>query len=290
MTMHFPTIGLMGKYTNPEVKSSLTSLVTFLQSQKRNVILENHCAKLLSELNVPGADKAALAEQVDLIIVVGGDGSLLDAARLAVDHDIPVLGINRGRRGFLADISPQAITQSLEPLLKGQYTEENRFLLEMTLLRNEKEIANGTALNDVVLYSGDIAKMIEFQVIIDGQFVCRQRSDGIITATPTGSTAYALAGGGPILHPSLAAIALVPMHPPILSSRPIVVDSKSEITLHLMPENKLSPRLSCDGQLHFDTEPDDTILIKRKAKELRLLHPTDYDYYHTLRSKLGWAA
>jgi len=288
--MHFPTIGLMGKHTNPEVKSTFTSLVTFLQSQHRKVVLEKQCATLLPELNIKGADKETLASQCDLIVVVGGDGSFLDAARLIVDHNIPVVGVNRGRRGFLTDISPQAFSQSLEPLLQGHYQEEHRFLLEMTLLRNKKVVDKGIALNDVVLYSGDIAKMIEFQVIIDGQFVYRQRSDGIITATPTGSTAYALAGGGPILHPSLAAMVLVPMHPPMLSSRPIVIDSQSEITLHLMPENVISPRLSCDGQLHFDTQPGDTIVITRKAKELRLLHPTDYDYYHTLRTKLGWTA
>lgn len=290
MTTLFPTIGLMGKYTNPEVKGTLTSIISFLQSQNRTVALEESCANLLPELKLKGVSKEALADSCDLAIVVGGDGSLLDAARILVDKNIPVVGVNRGRRGFLADISPQALTQSLEPLLQGKYEEEHRFLFEMTLLRKNQVIGEGTALNDVVLYSGDIAKMIEFQVIIDGQFVYRQRSDGIIAATPTGSTAYALAGGGPILHPSLAAMVLVPMHPPMLSSRPIVIDSRSEIELHLMPENVISPRLSCDGQVHFDTQSDDTIVIKRKTKELRLLHPADYDYYHTLRTKLGWTA
>lgn len=290
MATFFPNIGLMGKTSNPEVKGTLASIISFLQSHQRNLILEEGCANLLPELNLKGVNKDILASTCDLAIVVGGDGSLLDAARTFVDHNVPVVGVNRGRRGFLADISPQALTQSLEPLLQGKFEEEPRFLLEMTLLRQNQVIGQGIALNDVVLYSGDIAKMIEFQVIIDGQFVYRQRSDGIITATPTGSTAYALAGGGPILHPSLAAMVLVPMHPPMLSSRPIVVDSQSEIELHLMPDNVISPRLSCDGQVHFDTEPDDTIVIKRKAKALRLLHPADYDYYHTLRTKLGWTA
>lgn len=288
MTMFFPTIGLMGKHTNPEVKGTLTSLVAFLQTQKRKVILEKDCAALLPEYNLPGVDKETLVASCDLIIVVGGDGSLLDAARIAVDKDIPVIGVNRGRRGFLADLSPQVLTQSLEPILAGHFEEEHRFLLEMSLLRKNKVLHQGIALNDIILHTGDIAKMIDFQVIIDDQFVYRQRSDGLITATPTGSTAYALAGGGPILHPSLTAIVLVPMHPPMLNSRPIVVDSNSQIQLHVMPDNIIAPHLSCDGQVHFQVEPDDTILIKRKIKELRLLHPTDYDYYHTLRSKLGW--
>lgn len=284
-----PTIGLMGKPTNPEVKGTLESLVAFLHAHQRKVVLEERCAALLSDGKELGVKKEALSSQCDLVIVVGGDGSLLEAARLLVDSNIPVIGVNRGRRGFLTDISPQALSQSLEPILRGEYHEEHRFLLEMSLSRQDQIIHQGIALNDVVLHTGDIAKMIEFQIIINEQFVCRQRSDGIIVSTPTGSTAYSLAGGGPILHPHLSAMVLVPMHPPILSSRPIVIDSASYIKLHLTLENIISPRLSCDGQVHFPVEPNDTILIQRKTKELRLLHPLDYDYYHTLRTKLGWS-
>lgn len=285
----FPTIGLMGKPANLEVKSTLESLVDFLRAHHRNVILEEHCATLLPAGNATLVSKNMLSQKCDLVIVVGGDGSLLEAARLLVDDHIPVLGVNRGRRGFLTDISPQALLPSLEPILAGQYQEERRFLLEMVQLRQGKVVQESLALNDIVLHSSQIAKMIEFQVKIDQQFVYRQRSDGIIAATPTGSTAYSLAGGGPIVHPQLDAMILVPMHPPILSSRPIVISSHCTIEWHLTIENPLSASLSADGQVHFTVAPDDTIIIRRKKNELRLLHPMDYDYYHTLRTKLGWA-
>ena len=288
MRHFFPTIGLIGKHTNPEVKGTLTSLITFLKSQSRHILVENHCAALLPEMGIKGVNKEELVSASDLVIVVGGDGSFLDAARAAVDKNVPLVGVNRGRRGFLTDLSPQALTQALEPILEGNFVEERRFFLEMSLCRQNKVIHQGIALNDIDLHTGDIAKMIDFQVFIDDQFVYRQRSDGVITATPTGSTAYALAGGGPILHPSLDAMVIVPMHPPMLSSRPIVIKSSSIIKLHVMAENIITPHLSCDGQIHFPLEGDDTIIIQRKQNELRLLHPTDYDYYHTLRSKLGW--
>lgn len=290
MTISFATIGIIGKHSNPEVHSTIASLVTFLQMQGSVIVMEEQCALSMPHLSVTPAKREALGALCDLVIVVGGDGSLLDAARAVVDSGVPVVGVNRGRRGFLTDISPQALTQSLGPLLAGKFQEEHRFLLQMELHRNNQVVAQSMALNDVVLYSGDIARMIEFEVIIDKLGVYRQRSDGLITSTPTGSTAYALSGGGPILHPALNAIALVPMHPPTLTSRPIVVDSQSTIEIHVMPDNLLSPRLSCDGQVHFNALPNDRIIISRKTKELRLLHPTDYDYYHTLRTKLGWSA
>lgn len=290
MSTAFKRIGLTGKHTNPEVHNTLATLVPFLQANQIEVIIEEQCAQILTEFSTAQAKHDVLGESCDLIIVIGGDGSLLNAARAIVDKDVPVLGVNRGRRGFLTDISPQLLTQSLEPILKGEYQEEQRFLLEMQIHRDQHLIGHSLALNEVVLYSGDIARMLEFELFIDQQFVYRQRSDGIISATPTGSTAYALAGGGPILHPQLNAIVLVPMHPAVLSSRPIVLDSTAQIELHIVADNLLNPRVSCDGQVHFDTCPEDRIFIQRHHKMLRLLHPLDYDYYHTLRSKLGWSA
>ncbi len=286
----FSKIGLTGKHANPEVQSTIASLVSFLQAQGVEVIMERHCAQIMPDLITRTSPRETLGEFCDLVIVVGGDGSLLDAARAIIDYDVPVVGVNRGRRGFLTDISPQALTQSLEPILTGEFHEEKRFLLEMILYRDNQAIAQNTALNEVSLHPGSIAKMIEFEVLIDNQFVYRQRSDGLICATPTGSTAYSLAGGGPILHPTLNAIVLVPMHPAVLSSRPIVVNSHSQIELHIMPDNIKNIRLSCDGQAHFNVMPHDQIIIQRYSKPLRLLHPTDYDYYRTLRTKLGWSA
>lgn len=284
----FSHIGIIGRPGNPEVQSTLSSLVQFLQSQHYSLSLESECAEIIS-IKVNKLSKEKLGELCDLIIVVGGDGSFLDAARSIVNWGRPMVGINRGRLGFLTDISPQAFKQYLLPILQGKYQTESRFLLDMTLMRDNQAIGSSSALNDVVLYSGDIARMIEFEVRINQQFVYRLRSDGLITATPTGSTAYSLSGGGPILHPTLEAIVLVPMHPHTLTSRPIVLDSNDKIELHITSANILHPRVSCDGQVNFNVLPEDRILITKKDKLLNLLHPLDYDYYHTLRTKLNWS-
>ncbi|MCS5707816.1 NAD(+) kinase [Candidatus Berkiella cookevillensis] len=284
----FSHIGIIGRPGNPEVQSTLSSLVQFLQSQHHTLSLESECAEIIS-IKVNKLSKEKLGELCDLIIVVGGDGSFLDAARSIVNWGRPMVGINRGRLGFLTDISPQAFKQYLLPILQGKYQTESRFLLDMTLMRDNQAIGSSSALNDVVLYSGDIARMIEFEVRINQQFVYRLRSDGLITATPTGSTAYSLSGGGPILHPTLEAVVLVPMHPHTLTSRPIVLDSDDKIELHITSANILHPRVSCDGQVNFNVLPNDRILISKKDKLLNLLHPLDYDYYHTLRTKLNWS-
>lgn len=288
MTKEFSHIGIIGKPSNPEVQSTLASIVQFLQGEQYTLSLETACAEILSE-KVNTLPKQKLAEHCDLMIVVGGDGSFLDAARAVVDWGKPMVGINRGRLGFLTDISPQAYRQYLTPILAGEYKTEQRFLLNMKLQRDNQVIHHSSALNDVVLFSGDIARMIEFEVRINRTFVYRLRSDGLIAATPTGSTAYALSGGGPILNPALSAVVLVPMHPHTLTSRPIVVDAADEIELHVTSNNQMHPRVSCDGQVNFNIKADDRILITRKDKQLTMLHPKDYDYYHTLRTKMNWS-
>lgn len=288
--MKFTRIGIIGKSSKGEVQELASKLVGYLQQRHCQVVVETELAAHIPPTHAKVDEISSIAKLCDLVILIGGDGSLLNCARKIVDEEVPIIGINCGRRGFLTDLSAQDFQQSLEPMLQGHYQEERRFLLEMELWRHQECIHKAMAVNEVTLYSGHIARIMEFQVWINQQFVYRQRSDGIITATPTGSTAYALAGGGPIMHPTLDALVLVPMHPVVLSSRPIVVNSHSLIELHLVPENPLHPRISCDGQLHFDAEPDDRIVIRRKAKELRFLHPNDYDYYHTLRTKLGWSA
>lgn len=288
MAKLFSHIGIIGKPSNPEVQSTLSSIVSFLQESHYTLSLETTCAEILSE-KVNVLPKSKIAEHCDLILVVGGDGSFLDAARAVVNWEKPMVGINRGRLGFLTDISPQAYRQYLTPILNGEFQTEKRFLLDMVLHRNENPISESAALNDVVLYSGDIARMIEFEVHINQKFVYRLRSDGLIVATPTGSTAYALSGGGPILNPSLSAIVLVPKYPHTLTSRPIVLDAKDKIELLVTSYHDMHPRVSCDGQVNFNVEPNDKICISKKAKELTLLHPTEYDYYHTLRTKLNWS-
>lgn len=285
----FSNIGVMSKQDLPEFKETVEVLVNALKKFEVNITLEDNCHQLLAKHAYPHAPAEELGNKIDLLIVVGGDGSFLNAARAVVEHEIPVLGINRGRLGFLTDINPNNIENALTPILHGEYEIETRFLLSAKVWRKDQLIDKNIALNDVVIYSGHIARMIEFEVAINQHFVYKQRSDGLIVTTPTGSTAYALSGGGPILHPHLDAIALVQMHPHTLSSRPIVINSNSHIDLHLTPENRLEPRVSFDGQIHYNLKPNDLIHIEQHEKLLRLVHPKDYDYFSVLRNKLSWA-
>ena len=229
-----------------------------------------------------------LGEKSDLVIVVGGDGSMLSAGRLLVNYDVCVLGINRGYLGFLTDISPSDMIERVDDVLAGNFSEEERFLLHAKVYRDGTEMSQSEALNDIVLYPGEIAKMLDFEVYIDDQFAFSQRGDGIIVSTPTGSTAYALSGGGPIMHPNIAAVLLVPMHPHTLSMRPIVVNIESCIDLIVADSNRHNPQVSYDGQVTFQLEPGDRVSIRKKRRQLHLLHPSDHDYYHVLRTKLGW--
>jgi NAD+ kinase len=220
--------------------------------------------------------------------VVGGDGSLLSAARMAIQVNTPVIGVNRGRLGFLTDILPQDIETQLQAVLEGKYTEEHRFLLSTSIHDNQQSYFAGNALNDVVLGRGSDTLLIEFTVYVNEQLVSHFRSDGLILSTPTGSTAYSLSAGGPIMHPQLNAIVLVPMFSHSLSSRPLVIDGTSEIELHIGEYNEQELKISCDGHESRMVKPGQRVTIKKNSNQLRLLHPVDYHYYDTLRSKLGW--
>ncbi len=284
----FKHIGLIGRPGHAGVVETLARLIAFLQSRQLAIVLEQSTAELLPPTTLPIYTRTDLGAACDLVVVVGGDGSMLNAARVLVDHDVPVLGINRGRLGFLTDIRPDDIEDTLSAVLDGRYHEESRFMLEFEAARDGNLLPGGTALNDVVLHPGTAAQMIEFELFIAGQFVNSQQSDGLIVATPTGSTAYSLSAGGPIMHPSLNALVLVPMYPHTLSSRPLVVDADNEIRLRMVKQRAISPVISCDGAVRFHTEPGDEIIIRKKAQPLRLIHPLDYSYYEVCRSKLGW--
>lgn len=284
---HFRKVALLSRHRVEGIEESLLAVKNYLLDYPIEVVMEPNTAELLPEADVPIFPKELLCENCDLIIVVGGDGSMLNAAHIAVEYRLPVLGINKGRLGFLTDIRPDEF-HKIDEVLSGRYKEEERFLLEATIYHGNGEISRSVALNDVVLLPGNIAHMIEFEVNINNEMICYQRADGIIVATPTGSTAYALSGGGPILHPQLDAIVLVPMFPHTLSSRPIVVKSDSEINIILSASNQISPRVSCDGQKRIPLEPGGKIVIKKKPEKLRLIHPLDYNYFQTLREKLGW--
>ncbi len=229
-----------------------------------------------------------IGKYCDLAIVVGGDGSMLKTARDLIDSRLPMLGINRGHLGFLTDIRPTEVDTRVPPILEGQYSLENRFLLHAEVFRNEESVGASNAVNDVVLYPGEIARMIHFELYMDQTFVYSQRSDGLIVSTPTGSTAYSLSGGGPILAPQTDTIVLVPMCPHTLTSRPIAVNKEKVIDIVISETNRHNPQLSCDGQVIISLQPGDRIRIKPYPIEMCLVHPLDYDYFEVLRTKLGW--
>ena len=285
---HFKIVGVTGRQGRAQVADTLAHLAAFLQQRGVTVLLDEQLDNLLPGHPFARVSLEQMGDQCDLLIVVGGDGSMLGASRMLAHHDIPVIGINRGRLGFLTDISPDELEEQLAEVLEGRYLAESRFLLEARVRRQGKVIGQGDALNDVVLHPGKSTRIIEFELYIDGQFVYKQRADGLIIATPTGSTAYALSGGGPIMHPRLDAIVLVPMYPHMLTNRPLVVDGDSELKLVIRPENTISPQVSCDGQIHITSAPGDEITIHKKSRRLKLLHPLNHNFYESCRSKLRW--
>ncbi len=263
---------------------TLNTLVEFLRQKGVALSIETETAAALPNNTLPTVSIENLRGQCDLMVVIGGDGSLLHAAHSAVEQEIPVIGINRGSLGFLTDIAPNDIHAQLGAVLDGHYIAESRFLLKTTLENGHSQVA----LNDVVLLPGNVAQMIEFDIAIDGEEVSHQRADGLIIATPTGSTAYALSGGGPIIHPSLDALVMVPMFPHTLSSRPIVIAADSTISIRIASHMETHPLISCDGSKTIPVPAGTCFTIAKLPRALKLIHPTTYNYYDTLRSKLKW--
>lgn len=287
MELKFKTIVLMGRQATAEAAATLCDLIAHLQPLNLNLLIEQETLRILPDCKLPTIQRDQLKNNCDLIIVVGGDGSLLNAANAAATQNIPVVGVNRGFLGFLTDIPPHNINK-LDALLAGDYHLEHRFLLDVSTQNGPAITTQNLVLNDVVLLSSITSHMIEFSVLIDNQFVCDYRADGLIIATPTGSTAHALSGGGPILHPDLNAIVLVPMFSHNLSSRPIVVKNSSVIRIVINKNNHHDCRLSCDGQVQVFAAKDGEIHVKMSQHQLQLLHPLDYNYFETLRTKLHW--
>lgn len=290
----FKTIGIVGRReANSDVADTLNQLVGYLKQRNLNVVLEDNAANVLPNHGLPVHTHDALGSKCDLAIVVGGDGSMLTAARALAKHQVPVVGVNRGGLGFLTDISPDELEARLDEVFAGNYTTESRFMLHTKIRPNEEstqEKGYGQALNDIVISSGKSARMIEFELYIDDQFVYSQRSNGLIVSTPTGSTAYALSGGGPIMNPSLDAIVLVPMFPHTLTARPVVVDGNSRIKIVPGTLHDTYPLVSCDGHENFTVAPGDEVFIRKMEDELTLVHPLAHDFYESCRSKLGWGS
>ncbi|MDT3736132.1 MAG: NAD kinase [Denitratisoma sp.] len=287
MSPAFRTIALIGKYKSPEIAESLMSLAEFLKSRGVDVLVEEGTADLVGADGFPVVSYASIGERADLAIVLGGDGSMLTAARKLAESDVPLVGVNQGRLGFMTDLARDDMLDGMADLLEGKFKGEQRFLLDASVRRGDAVLFQTQALNDVVVNKGDLGRMIEFAVSIDGEFIYNQRSDGLIIATPTGSTAYALSANGPILHPSVPGIALVPLCPHALSNRPITVsdDSRIEIVLHA-PHRA---RVHADGQEKFELEAGDRVSVARSGRSIRFLHPLGYSYFAMLREKLHWS-
>ncbi len=284
----FKKIGVIGKYQDPRVKEEMRNLCQYLTTKEREVFIDSITAENVSDMGYAVLNRHELGERVDLCIVVGGDGTLLNAARGLSNYDIPLLGYNLGRLGFLTDISPETMQEQLDKILAGEYIEEPRGLLHTSIYRQAELINQSCAFNDVVVHKWNGARMLEYDTFIDGLFINSSRSDGLIVSTPTGSTGYALSGGGPILHPSLHAIVLVPICPHTMTFRPIVVYADSEVEIIVKDCNQSEAQVTCDGQINLGLQAEDKIVIRRHKHLIRLIHPKSYDYYAILRAKLHW--
>ncbi len=287
--MKFNTIGIITKPQAEPVRQTLQSLFDFLKKKNCDIVLDEQIPDTINSSDFKQASREEIGKTCDLVIVVGGDGTILNAVRSLAHANVPLLGINVGRLGFLADISPDELEASLENILNGSYREEQRILLEMQVHRDGKVIFEADAFNDVVVHIRDVARMIEFETRIDDEFVNHQRADGIVVSTPTGSTAYALSSGGPILHATLDAITLVPISPHTLSSRPLVVNADSHIDILICNTKEGIAQATCDGHLSTDVHVGDHIKVKRKSDKITLLHPKQHNYFEILRAKLHWS-
>jgi NAD+ kinase len=284
----FRRVGVVGRSRQTDVHEILTELLGALRAAGSEVLLEDRFADFAPD-GLELHERETIGAEADLVIVLGGDGSMLSAARSLLQYGKPMLGVNRGRLGFLTDISPDTITQQIQEVLAGDYSSEERFLLDVSVERQGEVVAEGDALNDVVVNSGTSAQMIEVELYIDSEFVNRQRADGLIVSTPTGSTAYSLSGGGPIMHPSLDALLILPMFPHALSSRPIVIRGTSEIRIDVLARNRIHPPVTCDGQVNMTARPGDSVVLRRNPAVLTLLHPPGYSFYASCRDKLQWS-
>jgi NAD+ kinase len=285
MTHEFRKVALVGLYTDDRVAEPMRSIAAYLTKAGAEVLAAPDLAAELGSTPVTESDAAAHA---DLIVAVGGDGTMLHAASLVAGTEVPLLGINRGRLGFLTDVSPADMVESFDRIFAGDYTRESRMRLRATLHSADGAERSALALNDVVLQRRDTGRMLDFETRIAGHYVNTHMGDGLIVATPTGSTAYALSCGGPIIEPDLDAVVVVPICPHTLSDRPLVIPAKHRIEVTLLEREDINAEVSVDGHSLADLNPDDHLTIGQSDERVTLIHPPGYDYFEILRSKLHW--
>ena len=286
MKSQFRHVALIGKYQAAGSRSALEHIAHFLGTLGCEIALENDTASNTGLSQFPTLDAAGIGAHCDLALVVGGDGTMLGIGRLLAKFGVPVVGINQGRLGFITDIAFEDYQNTLKPMLSGEFEEDLRPLMQAQVMREGRCVFSATAMNDVVVNRGAGSGMVELRVEVDGRFVANQRADGLIIASPTGSTAYALSAGGPLLHPSIGGWVLVPIAPHTLSNRPIVLPDTGEVAIELVAGR--------DASANFDMHSlaslihGDRITVRRSAHQMRFLHPKGWSYFDTLRKKLHW--
>lgn len=286
MKSQFRHVALIGKYQANGSRSALEDIAHFLGAQGCEIAIEHDTASNTGLTQFPTLDVAAIGAQCDLALVVGGDGTMLGIGRLLAKFGVPLVGINQGRLGFITDISFDHYQSALAPMLRGEFEEERRWMMQAQVVRDGHCVFSAIAMNDVVVNRGATAGMVELRVEVDGRFVANQRADGLIVASPTGSTAYALSAGGPLLHPSIAGWVLVPIAPHTLSNRPIVLSDTGEITIEIVAGRDASANF--DMQSLASLLHGDRITVRRSEHQMRFLHPKGWSYFDTLRKKLHW--
>jgi NAD+ kinase len=287
MRRKFKTIGLWGRLSETNVAHPASQISKHLKRLGVEVYaVAGRSARSLPDVERLGEEE--IAKRVDLLVAIGGDGNMLRAARRAAAHGVPLLGINRGRLGFLTDISPDHMLEAVDAILGGDYHAEDRQMLEATISRGKRRGETLYALNDVVLQKGDSGRIIEFVTTVDGTYVNTHGGDGLIVSTATGSTAYSLSCGGPIIQPDVDALVMIPICPHTLSDRPLVLRGTSEIHIKMVSGGDYRAHVACDGDELGKMTDKDALRVRTAKRNVTLLHPKDYNYYELLRSKLNW--
>ena len=288
MASHFKNIAIMANPDEAAALESVDSVVTHLNAAGVTVNVSYKLPVPAEPANHVEVSDADMAEHADLVIAVGGDGTVLYAGRQAAPHGVPVLGVNRGRLGFLADVRPDDIATALNAVLSGDFSSEDRMLLQAEIYSGDKLASEGLAVNDVVIKRTEPARMLEYQTTVNGRYVNAHGGDGFVAATPTGSTAYALSVGGPIIEPGMDAIIMAPICPHTLADRPIVIPADSTVDVELLNNHGGMAGVSGDGVVIGELDIDDRLRITVANERIKLIHPPGYDYYEVLRSKLYW--
>jgi len=287
MSAAFKNITLIGSCEEDHVAATFAELATHLNARGLQVMVEQTAHPKLPG-NVTQHAIEYLTKHSDLVITIGGDGTMLRAARLFAHAGVPLVGINRGRLGFLADINPKEIINRVEEVLAGKCVRGSRPFLQVRLIAQNGKAQQALVINDCVLQKWETGRMLDYETWIDGQYVNTHGGDGVIVASATGSTAYALSCGGPIIHPHLDALVIAPICPHTLSDRPIVISSRSTVEIRRVQDRATKAQITCDGEILGDLNVGDRLLIEPSNLRVNFLHPTDHDYYRILRSKLHW--